>query len=277
MKKHTQLKLAFLMFCFFSATLFAGETIENQIEVKGKPHFSFSNTYVILESENVYYRVNLLELATETSTLINKAVFSGEIVNLKIPASSITFAWPKNDRIFIKNKNSEFVDKYFLKEEKGIVNISGKVAFSYNDSYYLFQIGNKIIQLEKNKLDSRQIELLNKKNVGDLAELRVNENAISYNWEMEVPSIQKYTQSRSIASTDEDRPDEIIKAENILYINGKVLYSASEPTLVIQSKDFIFYLKRSGIVTDRPDRLDLIGSKVIISVPAQYIEFIWQL
>lgn len=276
MKKRTLLKLSVLMLCLTGSSLLIAEPID-LIEIKGKPHFTFSNNYTILESENMFYKINLRQLKSETSIIIDEASISGKTLNLQLPKSSVSFAWPKSESQIVKNSSQKSQDKHFLNKENGKVEISGNVTFSYDDSYYLLQIENKIIQLDKKRLNREQIEMLNSKNIGETAELKIFENAISYNWKIEVPEIQKYNQSRGIASITADDKDEIVKANNVLYIRGKVLYSASEPTVVVQSKKFIFYMKRSGVVTDKPDQLNLVGSKVEISVPAQQIEFIWQL
>lgn len=257
-----------VLFALQSLILNAQEP-EAKTRVVGKALIGIDDTNYVIQTDKYYYKIVKNKISKQLSKRLETAALNGQKLTITLPNRGIELVWP----ISFNRKNNVHPNtvltakKSKIKKGADHIQLNGTLMLSMAEPYYLVQVNETIYQIKKSALDKQQLNALNSVQVGSPINIELLPKAISYTW-----NYHTYT-SRTIASIPEN--DSVSENASYVRINGTILYSASEPSIIVQSEDHYYQLKRNSISTQEPQLLDVHGARVKLVVPLKGIEFSW--
>ena len=251
------------------------DTKSNVLPLQGRSLATLTEDYFVVQTDKFFYKIARNGLAPDLSLKLEKGVINNQHLAFNIPQEKIEYVWPvvfwestkQPENINELNKNELDTNKL---ENAGKVQLTGVLALSFSAEYYLIQSGYTVYQLKKSSLSQEQLSALKQVGIGEQISIAIPKSSINYSWNF------KQVVSRNIASvTPRAELDEMSLNETYLTLKGTVLHSASESTVIVQSKDLIYHLKRNGVLTKTPKLLATNGARIQLMVPVNAIEFFW--
>lgn len=238
------------------------------VTLTGTPIFTFTNDHIVLQSEAYFYKISKQNLNEVILKKINHAVLHHSDITLNLSAQDISYAWPVN---YQAEKVPQAKDKLVMQVQEfdNKMNFTGELLFSFADRFVFLMVDGTVYEIEKTRLSQSEQKNLNKHNYGDIVKLSVPKSAVQNNWSFK-PQVQ-----RQVASVPE--PENVHVNKSYISIRGTIQYSSDDPSVIVQSQNNIYHLKRDAIVSRQPSSLNVVGSKVELIVPHNGVEFFWSL
>lgn len=235
----------------------------------GTPLFTFTNDHIVLQSDRYFYKISKQSLNGVTLKKIDSAIQNHSGITLSISTRDITHAWPANYQDTNQNSQKRESTVAQVLENDNKLNFTAQLLYSFADPFVLLQVNNDVYAIEKTLLSKTMLEYLNKHNNGDVVKVSVPKSAVQNKWSF---NDQPF---RQLASVNE--PEDVNVNKSYLRIRGTILYSPSEPSVIVQSQNNIYHLKREAVVTRQPAALSVVGSRVELIVPRNGVEYLWSL
>lgn len=244
----------------------------NLLRLEGRSLATLTEDYFVVQTDKFFYKINKNGLASDLKVKLENGALNNQNLAVNIPQEKIEYIWP----VVFWESNKQLKKDYELNKNELAFNIStnakkiqlkGVLALSFSPDYYLIQGSDTVYQLKKSSLSKEQLNVIKQIGIGGQISISIPKSAINYSWNF------KQIISRNVASIEE--PDEMSLNETYLTLKGTVLYSASEPTVIVQSKDLIYHLKRKGVLTKTPKLLGINGARIQLMVPVNAVEFFW--
>ena len=254
-----------LMAGLFLLLLFA-ETSKGaeEMQIQGKSLFTVTSDYFIIQSDNYFYKVSKIGLASATLSQLEKSVGNSDLITVVLPRNKIEYTWQNQHSVH----DGRFVaEQEEPKAEVGQIVLNGRLQLSFSDEHFIIQGQDSVFQVKKSALSAEQIATVSLTAVGNQLVIAVPKKAIQDTWSF------KQNLSRNIASVED--PDSFEVVNSILTISGVILHSFDDGFVTVQSGGRIYQLKRTGINTIQPELLDFPGSRVYLTLPVADIEAQW--
>lgn len=248
-----------------------GKGTPDNIPLKGRSLFSFAPDYFLVQTERYIFKIKRANLPPNSQFLLENASTQGNVIQVNVPRRSVEFLWPTRPY----NNLEDTAQKYHAMTTRlgsqarlhdGRLILNGQSKLSFSGEYYLVEVDDAIYQLKKAALLPGQSTRLEQIGPGGRVDIVVPREALQSAWSLKTepgPQLQRQLN------------DEIAISEKVIKIRGTVLYSFNDPLVLVQSRGYIFQIRKNRIATKTPQLLDIPGSKIRLSAPIEAIEFSW--
>lgn len=257
----TNLVTAGIFVMLMSATNSASSV---DLQIQGKSLFTFSRRHFVVQAEKVFYQIEKKGVPPATLSKLEQTAVNGGTIAFSIPRSKIEYIWPNPDSVAAETVSATAEEST---AEAGRIVLRGTSQLSFSEEHFLVQDQDSVYQIAKSALSEKEIGKFAKAGPGASLVITVPEAAIQGTWSF------KQNPSRTLASFEE--PDAFEFRDSLLIMRGTILYSADNQFVIVQSGSTVYRLRRNGIATNRPELLDLNGSRVNLTVAVANIAASW--
>jgi hypothetical protein len=240
--------------------------------ITGKALFSFTMDYFFIQTDRYVYKIRKAGLSEELQAKLERASLQSELVQVPIPRAAIDFLWPANfdrapDRRPIEFQKLASDLKSEVKTGDGQVKLTGTIALSFSEGFFLVEVNKAVYQIRKSALTEAQVKQIAGTGVGERVSTTVPVSAIDLSWSF------SDSPDRRVAAAE--IPDEAKVNHGEVSLKGTVLYSFNDPMILIQSDDVIYQMDRDSVKTGTPDALNRPGTKIKLTAPVEAVQFMW--